>query len=273
MIRSTYAKSGRRTTPLKLAICVAAILGVVGTPAASGDEIGDYVVCPACHTLNPPDAEYCIRCGAPLKPEEAPPRPVNVVPFTVAPTACYGYNLWGPGVACRGDEEKWSYGLSYQFFPVSVEGYDWALWTTEDDIHRLNVTSAFYLGSRKRVTPYVGAAIEGRYQHIASNHYGTHGVYEHEFSVATQISAGINLIYAANGSNVDLALSLGPFTWWEAGPEKGIQVWGIATSLRVANATYLIPHVGVWGEIATGSSMYRAAQSGTVMAVGPAIGW
>jgi ribosomal protein L40E len=273
MMKSRNVYGVRLTTAVEVALCVATLIAACGPPPACGDEIGDYVVCPACHTLNPPDAEYCIRCGARLHPEEAPPPAFRIVPFTVAPTACYGYNLPGPGMAFRGDKRKWSYGLSYQFFPVSVEGYEWALWSTEDDIHRLRASSAFYLGSRKRVTPYVGAVLEGRYQHIASNHYGTHGLYEHQFFIATQVSAGVNLIYAANGSNLELALSLGPYTWWEAGPAKGIQVWGLATSLNVANVTYLIPHVGVWGEIATGTSMFRPSQSGTVMTAGPALGW
>jgi len=274
MILSVQINGVRRTAFLKFAMCAATLLAAALPGSAAGEDVGGYVVCPACHTLNPPEATYCIRCGGRLGPEEEErPAALRVATFTVAPVACYDYHLAGPGLSCRGNAGRWGYGLSYQFFPVSVPDDLPFLWTTEDDVHRLILRSAYYVGARKRVTPYVGAVVDTRYQHIASNHYGEYGVYKHEFTVAAQASAGINLIYTANGSNVELGLSLGPFTWWETGPGTGDQFWGLATSLRIVNVTYVTSNVGVWGELAAGNRMFRIAESGAVVAAGPAFGW
>lgn len=274
MIPPAQITGASRAIFIIIAIYAAPLLAAFWPGAAAGEDIGDYVVCPACRTLNPPDSIYCIRCGVRLIPEkEEMPTALRVATFKVAPLGCYGFHQSGPGLACEGNTGRWDYGLSYQYFPVSVPDDLPFLWTTEDDIHRLILRSAYYVRARERVTPFVGIVLDGRYQHIASNNYGQHGIYEHEFTLAAQASAGINLIYAAIGSNVEFGLSLGPFTWWETGPHKGDQFWGLATSLRIINVTYLVPHVGVWGEIAAGSRMFRVADSGAVVAAGPAFGW
>lgn len=273
MMDSTNVDGARRTTFLKFAICAATLIAVCWPAAAPAEDVGDYVVCPECNTLNGPEAVYCMRCGAQLKPEGERPAAIRVVAFTLAPVACYDYHLAGPGLSCRGNAGRWGYGLSYQYFPVSAPDYEPFLWTTADDVHRLSVSSAFYLGARKRVTPYVGVALEGRYQHIASDHYGQHGVYEHEFAVAAEVGAGINLNYAARGSNVELGLAIGPYAWWESGPGTGDQFWGATTSFRVVNVTYITSNVGVWGELATGTRMFGRWGNGAVVAAGPAFGW
>jgi hypothetical protein len=214
-----------------------------------------------------------MRCGERLKPAEETPAAIRRAAFTAAPMACYDFYVVGPGISCRGNAGRWGYGLSYQLFPVSVPDYRPYYFITGDDVHRLNLTSAYYFGTRTRVRPFVGGALDGRYQHIASNYYGEHGVYEHEFAVAVEAAAGINLTYAARGSNVEFGLLLGPYVWWEAGPGTGDRFWSVTTSARIVNVTYITPHVGVWGELATGNRTFRVSGSGTVVAAGPAFGW
>jgi ribosomal protein L40E len=263
----------RPKTFARLATWAAALLAACGPSAVAAEYSDDYVVCPECHALNPPDAAYCMGCGARLNPEEEWAAATRVPAFTVAPLACFDLSLIGPGFSCRGNAGRCGYGLSYQFFPVSVPDDMPFYWTTEDDVHRLRVAFAFSLGARKRVKPYLGAALDARYQHIASNHYGQYGVYEHEFAVAAEVAVGINLTYTARGSDVELGLSLGPGASWEYGPGTGIKYWNPATSFRAVNVTYVTPNVGVWAELATGTYFSGYPRSGTAVAAGPAFAW
>ncbi len=213
-----------------------------------------------------------MRCGARLKPEEEPPP--RVATFALAPLICYTFHLPGPGFSCLGRAGRWSHALSYQYFPVTAPNPPpGSYWSTEDDFHYLTASSKFSIGGRKKVTPFAGLGLDGFYQHVASNHYGQYGVYEHEFTVGATALAGINLIYTAKGSNVELGVSLGPYAWWEGGPGVGDKTYFAAASFNATNVTYYAAHAGVWGELVGRGQIFGRRQNGVVVGAGPAFAW
>jgi hypothetical protein len=83
----------------------AAGAGEVSSPAGESDAPAASLVCPQCHTVNPPGAFFCMACGAQLAPREE--KPWRRTPVTLAPELHVWYGSATAGVVTTYDGGKW----------------------------------------------------------------------------------------------------------------------------------------------------------------------
>jgi hypothetical protein len=138
------------------------------TPA-SGLDLTGYRVCPQCQTVNPPDASYCMACGAPLVGSEGAVR--SRTPTTVAPELIVWHGSASAGFVTTYDGGGWGNELTL------AAVYDF------DDIDGGSLTDRvhFYF-SQKRLRPFIsvepylifvdGADPEGRLAVAGGVRYG-----------------------------------------------------------------------------------------------------
>jgi ribosomal protein L40E len=238
--------------------------------AASPVDLSGYRVCPQCNTLNPPQADYCMRCGAELggRPEETKtPRPAAVKSFAVTPFGFAGnYEAAGGGVRGRFDRSAWSY--------TPVYAYD-ARWPgapyDSHQHHLLANEGRFYFGAAA-VRPFLGGALEGDYYYYRHHYYPGYERESHTFIVFAGFGGGLELNYDPRGSFFDVRGFAGPAVTWAGGPDGDSRTL-VYFSFDVGNVVYFSSHFGLDVRLAAKAGMGYYSDNRVILEIGPAFAW
>jgi ribosomal protein L40E len=239
--------------------------------AAAPADLSGYRLCPQCNTLNPPQATYCMRCGAALAggAEEAKPfKPAAVKGFALAPFAFAGNNeALGGGLRARFDRSTWSYAPSYAYdarWPGSG-GYD------RHQRHVVRNDARFYFGSTA-LRPFLGGALDADYYYYRHDYYPYYQRDYHNFVVSFGFGGGVELNYDPQGSFFDVRAFAGPAARWRGGPENNFTL-ATYLSFYTGNVTYFNRHVGLDVHLAVDAGTGYYAENRLVLEIGPAFTW
>jgi ribosomal protein L40E len=239
--------------------------------AAEAVDVSGYRLCPKCNTLNAPQAEFCMRCGADLgggREEIKPLPPASVKAFAVTPFGFVGnYESAGGGVRARLDGLKRSYTASY--------AYD-ARWRqspyyVDHEHHRLVNDGRFYFGGAA-IRPFLGAGLDTDYYFYK---YPYPPGYEREtryFVVFAALSGGLEFNYDRRGSFLDMAGFAGPAAYWYRGTEKDFETL-TRFLFKVGNIVYFNQHVGLDAHLMVAGATGYYSPTYILFEAGPALGW
>jgi hypothetical protein len=234
-------------------------------------DVSGYRVCPRCNTLNRPQAEYCIRCGARFGegPEEAKaPAPAAVKGFALTPFGFAGnYEALGGGLRGRFDRGTWSYTPSYAFdargpLPAGAGS---------DRHHILGNDARFYFGGAA-LRPFLGGALDADYYYYRYDYYRYTQRERHFFIVFAGFGGGLEFNYDPRGSFFDIRGFAGPAATWYGGPDSDSTILAFF-SFRAGNVVYFNRHVGLDVHFAADAGMGYYSENRVVLAMGPAFAW
>ncbi len=234
-------------------------------------DVSGYRVCPRCNTLNRPQAEYCIRCGAPLGegPEKAKaPALAAVKGFALTPFGFAGNDeTLGGGLRGRFDRGAWSYTPSYAFDargPLSAgEG--------SDRHHILRNDARFYFGAAT-LRPFLGGALDADYFYYRYDYYWYYEGERHYFIVFLGFGGGMELYYDPRGSFFDIRGFAGPAATWYSGPDSDSRILAFF-SFRAGNVVYFNRHVGLDVHFTADTVSGYYAENRIILEIGPSFAW
>lgn len=248
------------------------------TPTAPAEEtmtapvdVSGYRLCPKCNTLNSPQAEFCMRCGAELGegPEEAKPLPPAAVKaFALTPFGFAGnYEAMGGGVRGRFDRSTWSHTPSY--------AYD-ARWPRNGGYgghqhHLLANDARFYFGGAA-LRPFLGGALDADYYYYRYDYYPYYERELHRFIVFAGFGGGLEFNYDPRGSFFDIRGFAGPAATWVGGPDSDFSTLA-QFSFNAGNVVYFNRHVGLDVHFVANSGMGYYSESHVLLEIGPAFAW
>jgi hypothetical protein len=257
---------------LQVPASVAAASPAAEETTTSEADLSGYRLCPQCNTLNRPDADYCIHCGAALagRTEEAKaPRPGVVKGFALSPFGFVGnYDAGGGGLRGRFDHRRWSYIPSYAYDARWPEG------SSEIDSHQhhsLANEGRFYF-IPGAVRPFIGVALDGEYYYYRYSYYPWYEGESHNFLVFTGFGGGLEYNYDPRGSFFDIRGFAGPAVTWVGGPSDYSRTL-VYFSLKVGNVVYFSRHVGLDTRLAVLAGMGYYAENRVLMEIGPSFAW
>jgi ribosomal protein L40E len=254
----------------QVSVSVAAAATPTEETTASEADLSGYRLCPHCNTLNPPEADYCMRCGAALagRTEEAvAPRAVVVKGFALSPFGFAGnYEAAGGGLRGRFGGRSWSYSPSY--------AYD-ARWPgvfyDNHQHHLLGNEGRFYFGGAA-LRPFLGGAFDAEYYHYEYHYYPGYERESHRFVVSAGFGGGLELNYDPRGSFFDIRGFAGPAVTWTGGNDDYSRTFAYF-SFQIGNVTYFNQHVGLGVRLAANSGTGYYSENRIILEIGPSFAW
>jgi hypothetical protein len=244
--------------------------------AAPSPDLTGYRLCPSCHTLNPPAAEYCMRCGA-LLDESAGAAVGRKAPAVrrcvLAPMFSAGTPYYlGARAQARFNWKRIAYEPAYAYYPR--EEYD-DRYGDDTEPHRLENLVRFYFGGAQ-LRPFATADVRFQYRYVRRPVIYPYPFYSatHFFELTPTVGGGVNFNYGGRGSFLEAAAGLGAAVFWSSydrDPDGRVSF-----AFDIQNVTFVNRYVGVWARAAvtTSSRKYRYFPENVVLVgVGPALSW
>lgn len=234
-------------------------------------DVSGYRVCPQCNTLNRPQADYCMRCGANLgegPAERAAPPPAAVKSFALTPFGFAGnYEALGGGLRGRFDRSTWSYTPSYAYDAGSRGGY----YYDSDQHHILRNDARFYFGAAA-LRPFLGGALDANYYYYRYYYFWYNEREYHRFIVFLGFGGGMEFNYDPRGSFFDIRGFAGPAATWVGGPDSHFRMLTYF-SFNAGNVVYFNRHVGLDVRFVANAGMGYYSESRVLLEIGPAFAW
>ena len=234
-------------------------------------DVSGYRLCPQCNTLNRPQADYCMRCGANLgegPAERAAPAPAAVKGFALTPFGFAGnYEALGGGLRGRFDRSTWSYTPSYAY---DARGPGASFYDNHQR-HLLANGARFYFGAAA-LRPFLGGALDADYYYYRYDYYRYYERERHSFIVFLGFGGGLEFNYDPRGSFFDIRGFAGPAATWTGGPDSNSRMLTYF-SFYAGNVVYFNRHVGLDIHLATDAGMGYYSENRIMLEMGPAFAW